>query len=138
MDEKEIIMSEKDKKEKERENIIQILKNSFKYVRLIELYNTLILESRYEEFKKFILCSNVLEECSTFPEEIDNLTFKVHSSHLEFRLWEMLKTKSGENIPIFELLQKRIYIPLKNDEEMRKEYLEKKKENIRLLNEGCE
>lgn len=86
--------------------IIESLKKRYKYVRLIELHNVMILGLNLDEFKRFLLCSNVLEEDSTFLEEPKHPDFKVRLGCLDMRLLEILKTPSGESIPRFEFIKK--------------------------------
>ena len=86
--------------------IIESLKERYKYVRLIELRNVMILELNLVEFKRFLLCSNVLEEDSTFLEEPKHPDFKVNLGCLDMILLEIFKTSSGESIPIFEFIKK--------------------------------
>lgn len=83
--------------------IITFLKENYKYVRFVELNKDTKFTNNDNVFKGFLLCSNILEECLTCQEEIDNIDSIVLLGHVCLRVLEMFETTTGENIPVLEL-----------------------------------
>lgn len=83
---------------------LKYLKENYKYVRMIELHNTMILETVIPEgkyvFKKFMLASNELEEYEKTDEEFENINITINKTNVKMLLFEVY---SGDkiNIPIF-------------------------------------
>ena len=101
-------MSELIKKVKEVniKEIIISLKKDYKYVRFITLNTEMKFENNIKVFKRFLLCSNILEECLTSQEEIDNIDSIVLLGHVGLKFFEMLEEIiTGENIPVLELFK---------------------------------
>lgn len=82
---------------------VQELKKSYKYVRLIELKDSMEFRNRLERFDKMILVSNELEEYTDSQIEMDNIKILIKTCNVELLLFMFIPVL---NIPLFQLNKK--------------------------------